>query len=356
MKITKIEAVYPSYKAALSGWRPNLWQIIIKIHTDKKGIYGYGTGGGGNSSIEIINGHLSDFLINQEINDKSEIITLFDQLFFESIPYGRGGVALMAISALDLAIWDAYSKYTVTPIKNLLSRSDNHKKFINTYATGNNVEHYYSLGLKNFKLSIKSNNDFVNESKEIVNLVKNIRKKYSHTNNIMIDCYMSWDRKYTKMMSDELIDLDIKWIEDISTPDEMLVSESIIEKLNGIKLAGGEHDFNYNNFEIMYKNNIYDIWQPDITWSGGISSLLKIVEINNSKFNIILHRGGEPWGLPIIQSGIVDNMAELHNPINTKLDLEQWENKSIKVLDEGILIANEYLGFGAEPKKRIFNE
>ncbi len=356
MKITKIEALYPSYKASLPGWRPNLWQIIIRIHTDKKGIYGYGSGGGGKSSIEIINGHLSEFLINKEINDKSEIMTLFDKLFFESIPYGRSGVALMAISALDLAIWDAFSKYYMIPIKNLLNDFKNHKKTINTYATGNNVKQYYSLGIKNFKLSIKSNNNFESESIKLIHLIKNIKKKYSNVNSIMIDCYMSWDRKYTEMMSDKLVDLDIKWIEDISTPDEMLIGESIIEKLNGIKLAGGEHDFNYNNFEIMHKNNVYDIWQPDITWCGGISSLLKIIEITNNKFNIILHRGGEPWGLPIIQSGIVNNMAELHNPSNANLDLEQWENKTIKNLEDGTLITNEYLGFGTEPKKDIFNE
>ncbi|GIS30430.1 MAG: hypothetical protein Ct9H90mP2_08130 [Dehalococcoidia bacterium] len=46
----------------------------------------------------------------------------------------------------------------------------------------------------------------------------------------------------------------------------MLIEDSMIGNLNGIKLAGGEHDFNYNNFEIMLKNKTYDIWQPDITW------------------------------------------------------------------------------------------
>ena len=106
----------------------------------------------------------------------------------------------------------------------------------------------------------------------------------------------------------------------------------------------------------MSQNNTYDIWQPDITWCGGISSLLKIIEINNDKFNIILHRGGEPWGLPIIQSGIVNNMAELHNPKNIKIELEQWENNSIMNLDDGILTPNEYLGFGADPKKGLFDE
>lgn len=355
MKITKIEAVYPSYKESLRTWRPNLWQIIIKIHTDKKGVYGYGTGGGGKSSIEILNGHLNKLLINKEIRDTKDIIKTFEKLFYESIPYGRGGVALMAISALDLALWDAYSKYSKTPIKNLLSSNKEHKKNINTYATGNNVDKYYALGLKNFKLSIISNKNFENESKELIDLIVSIKNKYD-VKKIMIDCYMSWDRKYTKMMSEKLLDLGIEWFEDISTPDEMLVKPSLLGELNGIKLAGGEHDFNYNNFKIMSKNNTYDIWQPDITWCGGISSLLKIIEINNDKFNIILHRGGEPWGLPIIQSGIVNNMAELHNPKNIKIELEQWENNSIMNLDDGILTPNEYLGFGADPKKGLFDE
>ena len=84
MKITKIEAVYPSYKTSLAGWRPNLWQIIIKIHTDKNEVHGFGTGGGGKASIEIINGHLSNFLINKDINNLSDITNLFDKLFLRA--------------------------------------------------------------------------------------------------------------------------------------------------------------------------------------------------------------------------------------------------------------------------------
>ena len=134
----------------------------------------------------------------------------------------------------------------------------------------------------------------------------------------------------------------------------MLIEDSMIDNLNGIKLAGGEHDFNYNNFEIMLKNKTYDIWQPDITWCGGISSILKIVDINKKKYKIFLHRGGEPWGLPLIESGVVDNMAELHNPRSKNLQMEQWNNKTIKSLEDGILITKDYLGFGADPIEGIF--
>ena len=72
MKITNIEVKYPTYKDDLKDWRPKLWQIITKISTDKKNLFGFGTGGGGNASIEIINGHLGNLIINEEVNNKQD--------------------------------------------------------------------------------------------------------------------------------------------------------------------------------------------------------------------------------------------------------------------------------------------
>jgi|TARA_B100001750_G_scaffold246625_1_gene269539 L-rhamnonate dehydratase len=357
MKITKIEVVYPSYQDSLRAWRPNLWQIITKINTDRKQIIGYGTGGGGNSSLEVIVGHLSELIIGKTINNTEDIQKIFDYLYAESIPYGRGGIASMAISAIDLALWDAYSKYYKIPIKKLLEKNENqHNDKINTYATGNNIDHYNELGLNNFKLSVRSDGDYEKESNKLYELISTIRKKYNNTNKIMLDCYMSWDIDYTKKISKKLKDLKIEWLEDVSTPETMLFSPSIINDLNGIKLAGGEHDLNYNNFKLMKKNKTYHLWQPDITWCGGISSLLKIININKKKYKIFLHRGGEPWGLPLIESGVVDNMAELHNPKSKNLQMEQWNNKTIKSLEDGILITDDYLGFGANPIKGLFND
>tara|TARA_B110000438_G_scaffold30148_1_gene29361 strand:+ start:21219 stop:22292 length:1074 start_codon:yes stop_codon:yes gene_type:complete len=357
MKITKIEAVYPSYEETLKDWRPNLWQIITKIYTDNNKIFGFGTGGGGNASIEIIRGHLAALVVGKEVENINDIKSIYDNLYKETIPYGRGGVCSMAISSIDLALWDAFSNYYEIPIKNLLEKNKTfHNESINTYATGNNIETYNELGLESFKLSVKSNGDFENEKKELYDTIYSIKKKFNNSKKIMIDCYMSWDIEYTKKMSRFLSDLKIYWIEDISSPETLLNSESILGKLNGAFLAGGEHDLNHNNFSIMKKNNTYDFWQPDITWCGGISSLLKIIDISNKKYPIILHRGGEPWGLPVIQSGLINNLAEIHNPKDKKISMSKWENKTINKLDKGILYTNEYLGFGANPIKGIFDD
>ena len=355
MKITNIEVKYPTYKDDLKGWRPKLWQIITKISTDKKNIFGFGTGGGGHASIEVINGHLGNLIINEEINNKQDIIKVFEKLYEHSIPYGRGGIATMAISSLDLAIWDAFSKYYEIPIKNLLEKnSHKHHNTIETYATGNNVKKYSNLSINNFKLSVRSSKDVEKDFENLSNLISNTRESIINTKKIMLDCYMTWDLDYAKNMSSKLKDFNIEWIEDICTPDIILDNKFYNKNLFQIQIAGGEHEFNHNNFKLMKNHNSYDIWQPDVTWCGGISALLKIISINSKKYKIILHRGGEPWGLPLIESGLVYNMAELHNPKTNNLELEQWNNKSINAINNGFLKTNNYLGFGSVPKKEIF--
>ena len=38
-----------------------------------------------------------------------------DTLYYESIPYGRKGIAMMALSGVDLALWDTLGKLKTIP-------------------------------------------------------------------------------------------------------------------------------------------------------------------------------------------------------------------------------------------------
>ena len=66
-------------------------------------LIGFATGGGGLSACSVIEQGLADLLIGADARD---IARLWDQMYRSSLPYGRKGLALMAISAVDLALWD----------------------------------------------------------------------------------------------------------------------------------------------------------------------------------------------------------------------------------------------------------
>ena len=76
---------------------------VVEIETEEA-ITGSGWCEDGCSAISlIIENHLSRLLIGQ---DAGEIEGLWDRLFRATLPYGRKGVALHALSAIDLALWD----------------------------------------------------------------------------------------------------------------------------------------------------------------------------------------------------------------------------------------------------------
>ena len=55
-----------------------------------------------------------------------------------------------------------------------------------------------------------------------------------------------------------------------------------------------------------------DLWQPDITWCGGITAGLRILDIARQRdIPVAPHRGGEVWGLHLIASSDCMNLAEV---------------------------------------------
>ena len=85
MKITDIQAIYPNYHYVVPSWRTHFWQISVRIKTDL-GYIGLGCGGGGVASVSIINQHLKNILIGKDIETVEDIQSIWDQLYFETLP------------------------------------------------------------------------------------------------------------------------------------------------------------------------------------------------------------------------------------------------------------------------------
>ena len=68
-----------------------------------------------------------------------------------------------------------------------------------------------------------------------------------------------------------------------------------------VLLAGGEHDYTAAAFAEIGRHGALDVWQPDVTWAGGITATVRILELaRRHGVPVVPHRGGEPWGLHLI--------------------------------------------------------
>ena len=136
MKITDVKAVYPKYQHVVPSWRTHFWQIVVRVETDT-GAIGLGYGGGGVAGVEIINRHFRELLLGQQIDSVADISMTWDRLYAASLPYGRKGLAIMAISGVDLAMYDLLGKAEGQPVYQLLGGLK--KRRVLSYATGQDL-------------------------------------------------------------------------------------------------------------------------------------------------------------------------------------------------------------------------
>jgi L-rhamnonate dehydratase len=307
LKITSVSAVYPDYKHTVPSWRTHLWQIVVRVETDT-GQVGWGYGGGGKAAVEIVNGHFSEILVGRSCDTVSDIAEIWDFLYFESIPYGRKGIAIMALSGIDLALFDALGKAEGKPVANLLS--DSPKERIRCYATGPDTDYYAELGFTAQKMPHRWTGE---ESIETaVSAAEKARDALGPNAEVMFDVYMSWDSETTLKMHDSLKHVGIHWYEDVLTPDDLDEISGLRSQIQPVNMAGGEHEFTAHGFTEIARSKAYDIWQPDITWCGGITAGLRIVDMaNEAQVEVVPHRGGEPWGLHLIAASDCADFAEL---------------------------------------------
>ena len=341
MKITDIKAVFPNYKHVVPSWRTNFWQIVVRVESNM-GVIGFGYGGGGIASVEIINRHLKEYVVGQEVNSVNDIATIWNLLYNASMPYGRKGLAIMALSGIDLALFDLLGKAESKPVYDIIGGAKREKVF--SYATGANSELYHKLGYKAHKFPHRWSGSEADYDTAVETADKT-RVMFGPDGMLMIDTYMSWDKPVTIEMAKRLSQFNIYWFEDVLNPDDLVGQAELRSLIGDTILAGGEHEFTHYGFDNIAKAKALGMWQPDITWCGGLTSGLRIVELANEHgIPVSPHRGGEVWGLHLLVATDCADLAEFHSDhIDEKRDM-LWLNEPTP--KNGYISPNDNPGFG----------
>ena len=156
MNITGVKAVYPKYQHVAPSWRTHFWQIVVRVESDR-GVTGFGYGGGGVASVEVVNRHLRELLIGRRLDSGEDIRDAWNALYAESLPYARKGIGVMALSGIDLALWDLLGRAEGMPVYELLGGKK--KERVQSYATGDDPEWYREMGFTAHKLPHRWNGD-----------------------------------------------------------------------------------------------------------------------------------------------------------------------------------------------------
>ena len=334
MKIKSIRAVQPGMDSGPKDWRTWLGQILVIIETDD-GLTGYGVGGGGKAGIHVIETVLRHALVGE---DATNVEGIWEAMYSVTLPYGQKGLAIMAISGVDLALWDLRAKRANKPLAHVLG--DDVKASVPTYKTGWSPEEVIADGSQGFaalKLHVG-----VQPGKDVGDVVAQIRKVRDTLGpdvKLMGDAFMRLDVEKTLRIAEALKDVNLGWIEE-PLPADDLEGYARLRDECPIPISGGEHEYTARAFEVLMRDRLHAIVQPDVNWCGGMTELVKIYKMGE-KYGIKVcpHRGCEVWSIHAICSIDPDPLAESGRPWMT------WVKNQPEIVNGEIGIG-EGAGFG----------
>lgn len=267
-------SVYEPYRASRTSWGINALGTVVTEVELEDGTVGIGASVGGEPACYIIEKHLSRFVEGQ---DARNVELMWDMMWRATMPYGRKGLPIQAISAVDLAIWDALGKLRGEPVYALIGGKT--KERLPVYATTARPDLAKEMGFVAAKLPCRHG-----PAEGAEGMRKNIaafieaRESVGPDFPLKLDCYMSLTVPYAIELGKALAEHGLYWIEECLPPDDHDGYAQLKAALTGITLVTtGEHEYTRYGFRELIARKAADVLQPDVNWVGGLTECRRIV-------------------------------------------------------------------------------
>ncbi len=279
---------YPEYRTTRSSWGIDaLGSVVVEVE-DEAGRVGVGVSTGGVPAAWLVAHHLDRFVVGRQ---PSQVELIWDQMYRASLYYGRKGVALNAISAVDLALWDLWGRQRQEPVFHLLGGPVRQK--LPCYATGPRPDWAVAAGFIGGKLPLVHGPDEGAAGlRRNVDRVAHAREQVGPDALLMVDCWMALDLNYAERLLAELAPLGVYWVEECFPADDYWSYRELRRRRPpGMRIATGEHEATRWGFRLLLEMEAADVVQPDVTWCGGLTELMRIAALADS------------WQVPVIPHG-----------------------------------------------------
>jgi L-rhamnonate dehydratase len=274
-----------------------LGSFAVEIETED-GVTGVAAGSGGMPAAWLVRHHYSRFLVGQDARNINQI---WDQMYRASLPYGRKGLPIMAISAVDLALWDLMGKVRGEPVYNLIGGRARDE--ISFYCTGPDAAAIKRMGFWGAKVPLPEGpHDGEAGLKRNVAYLAAQRAAVGPDFPLMVDCYMALDVQYAIRLAEACKPINIYWWEEVLSPEDVDGYRHIKQAHPALKWTTGEHEYTRYGFRHLIEQRSIDILQPDVMWVGGLTELLRIAA-HASVYDVpVVPHGSGPYSYHFIAS------------------------------------------------------
>lgn len=291
------------------GW------LVVEIFTDD-GYVGLGNAAlAPQATKQVIDLYLKPLLIGQ---DPWDVERLWQHMYRKTMAFGRKGIGMAAISALDIALWDVLGKSAKQPVFRLLGGRT--KTRIPVYASrlyatelselAAEAKRYKNEGYRAMKLRFGwGPADGARGMRRNVELVRTVRESIGDDIDLMADAYMGWNLDYAKRMLPLLESFHLRWLEEPVIPDD-IHGYAELKSYARIPIAGGEHEFTLYGFRDLLEARAVDYIQFDTNRVGGITQARKIASLAEAYSVPVIPHAGQVHNYHVVMASLNSPMAE----------------------------------------------
>ena len=356
------------YANPLRGWDPSRdergfafprW-LVVEVETST-GIVGIGDAALAADLIPpIVVTRLKPLVVGRPV---ASIQEMWQLMYRGTIAWGRKGLGMVAISAVDLALWDALGKALGAPVYDLLGgrRADSIRVYASRLYGSDSLDdlaaeaqRYVDQGFTAFKQRfLWGPPDGRKGMGANVDLVRTVREVVGEDADLMADAYMGWNLEYARAMVRLLEPFDLRWLEEALVPDD-LEGYAALTRDSPIPIAHGEHEFTLPGFAEIARRGAARVLQFDTNRVGGITQAVKVCALAEAFGLDVVPHAGQVHNYHVVASQPACPMAEYFPPeaIEVGNELPHWLFDGEPLAENGRVRLNERPGLGIEVRPR----
>ena len=316
----------PKTEGSMQTFTFHSW-LIVEVFTDD------GLAGVGNCALaprvskQVIDLYLRPILIG---GDPWDIEFLWQHMYRKTMAFGRKGIGMAAISAVDIALWDILGQSSRQPVYRLLGGKT--KARIPVYAS-----RLYSVALSDLAAEALRYKEEGYQAMKLrfgwgpidgaagmqrnVDLVRTVRETVGEGIDVMADAYMGWTLDYAKRMLPLLEPFHLRWLEEPVIPDDIR-GYAELKSYGRMPIAGGEHEFNLYGFRELLEARAVDYIQFDTNRVGGITQARKISALAEAYSVPVIPHAGQMHNYHVVMASLNSPMAEYFPVVDVEVGNE----------------------------------
>jgi L-alanine-DL-glutamate epimerase-like enolase superfamily enzyme len=316
--------------------------VTVRLH-DSDGAVGVGytftVGRNGGAVADVIARDMTETLIGR---DAERIEAIWNALWWEQHYGGRGGPTVLALSAVDIALWDLKARKLNEPLWRLLG---GHSDRVRCYAGGIDLDlplpdllaqtdRNLARGHRAIKMKVGRK-----RLAEDVERVAAMREHLGPDIPLMADANMKWSVDAAIRAARAFQPYDLTWLEEPISPDDM-AGHARVAREGGVPIAAGENLRTLWDFRHLIASGGASWPEPDVTNCGGVTSFMKIAHLAES-FNLpVTSHGAHDITVHLLAAAPNGDFLEAHG-----FGLDRYIADPLRIVD-GVALAPSRPGHG----------